>query len=486
MIRFGLILALLVSGNLIAQSSLLLKPGPASSNDISVWNNASVPTGGNFEFEIYAWTNSGLPGFKRAFVEFDLSGIPAGSTILNASLNLFNNPSGSTFGNHSQQSGSNAVIIERVTSPWDQNTASWTNQPSTTTLNQVLGPATGSALANMAYSVTQLVQDMVDYPANSFGFGLRLQSENPFRSLIFASSEHPDSALWPELAVEFLPPSEDSCMFLKPGPQVGKDVAVWNNAPIQTGNTDEFEIYAWTNNGNLGFKRSYLDFDLSLIPANATITSAWIKLYNNPSGSTFGQHSQQSGTNELMVERVTAPWVENTIDWFSQPTVSTVNQKVVPASTSTNQDYVIDVKDLVQDMVNDPTNSFGFGFRLQNETLYRSLIFASSDHANSALWPELNVCWTAVPTITDEGIQESNWKIFPNPTNNLFNIQAPDGWAEQCQLHIINSRGELIWEGIFGEVNNVIQISLEKEPEGIYFIQFLTNDKTFVSRLIKQ
>jgi hypothetical protein len=55
---------------------------------------------------------------------------------------------------------------------------------------------------------------------------------------------------------------------------------------------------------------------------------------------------------------------------------------------------------MVQDMVTNPATNFGFMLRLETEILYRSLLFASSDHSNSALWPELTVSYKYFPTDT--------------------------------------------------------------------------------------
>jgi hypothetical protein len=78
----------------------------------------------------------------------------------------------------------------------------WVNQPATTTQNQVTLPA--STFSNQDYlniNVTSLVQDMIDNPLSSFGFMLQLQTEQFYRSLVFASSDHNNAFLHPKLNV---------------------------------------------------------------------------------------------------------------------------------------------------------------------------------------------------------------------------------------------------------------------------------------------
>ena len=51
----------------------------------------------------------------------------------------------------------------------------------------------------------------------------------------------------------------------------------------------------------------------------------------------------------------------------------------------------INVTQLVQDMVNNPSSSFGFMISMQDTTIYRRLIFASSDNTNPSKHPMLLV-----------------------------------------------------------------------------------------------
>src|SRR4051812_42873829 len=71
-------------------------------------------------------------------------------------------------------------------------------------------------------------------------------------------------------------------------------------ASINTPSPDypSYEAVAWTWSGTPAVMRSIMEFNLSSIPANATITSAKLNLYNNPTSSeNSGQHSSLSGAN---------------------------------------------------------------------------------------------------------------------------------------------------------------------------------------------
>ena len=62
------------------------------------------------------------------------------------------------------------------------------------------------------------------------------------------------------------------------------------------------------------------------------------------------------------------------------------------ASTSEMQDYKnIDVTAMIQEMINKPSENYGFMIRLVNENHYRRILFGSSDNANVKKRPKLVV-----------------------------------------------------------------------------------------------
>lgn len=216
----------------------------------------------------------------------------------------------------------------------------------------------------------------------------------------------------------------------KPGPLVGEDAPVLINTGAcswwQTGNdSDAVNIFAicWTYNNlgcGTGTSRSLLRFsELSNIPANATVTSATLKLY----GVSSSIHSADgnAGNNECIIARVTSPWAENAVTWNTQPTISTVNQIITPATTSVwNWNYTnnsANLVSMVQQMVSTPTQNYGFMFMLQSENIYSSLVFASSDHPNSALWPELIVTYTVPQDTCNTNFEYTLSTLSPNQAN---------------------------------------------------------------------
>ena len=209
------------------------------------------------------------------------------------------------------------------------------------------------------------------------------------------------------------------------------------------GTAPYLNMHAWTNIGNTAIQRALIDFDLSMIPSNATIQSAYLFLFVDMNVSTFpGGHQQLSGSNESIIKRVIANWNELLVTWNNQPGTTTLNQTTIPQSTASNQDYIIDVTNLVQDMINDTINSFGFYMKLINENYYRRMIFASKDNPDPELHPRLHV--TYLPDSTSTNIDEINkWdknllkitniigKETPHKKNTILFYNYDDGTVEK-------------------------------------------------------
>src|ERR1043165_3873061 len=190
-------------------------------------------------------------------------------------------------------------------------------------------------------------------------------------------------------------------LILQPDSACGKDALLHgliSERSVNYGQNAQFMANAWTYGGTPGRVRSVIEFDLASIPPGAIIDSAYLSLYawGLPTGS--GPHSSLTGSNIAWLRRVTSSWNESTVNWYTQPTATTMNQVTVPPSTSPSEDYRINVTPLVQDMVLYPTGSFGFLFMLQTEAYYRRLNFCSSDHSDPLKRPKLEIFYTsAVP-----------------------------------------------------------------------------------------
>jgi hypothetical protein len=156
----------------------------------------------------------------------------------------------------------------------------------------------------------------------------------------------------------------------------------------------DIPVYAWTKDGLPYTLRDLLKFDLSSIPAGATIQSASLYLYSYPPPTLNGNFTDANfGTNNAMlIQQVTSNWSTATVNFNNLPSVSTSTQVVVPSTTSSMLDLNVDVKQQVQSMVSNNAN-YGFLFKMQTETYYCSRIFIGSYHPTVSKHPRLVIVY---------------------------------------------------------------------------------------------
>ena len=144
----------------------------------------------------------------------------------------------------------------------------------------------------------------------------------------------------------------------------------------------ELVIDAWTVGGTPWLGRAAFKFDISAIPANATILSANLFLYSNtpPQNGNFID-ANYGPNNGLILQQITSDWAPSTANWSNQPSVSTANQILIPSTTLSALDININVTSMVASMVNNSAN-YGFFLKLQNEVIYTSRMFVSSHHTS--------------------------------------------------------------------------------------------------------
>ena len=259
---------------------------------------------------------------------------------------------------------------------------------------------------------------------------------------------------------------------LQPGSLLGKDAYFRNLRPDSNqGSHTSFTSIAWTYSSVPVIARSIIDFDFSLIPSEAVIISAELSLYNNPkSQNNNGQHSTLNGSNTVVLKRVTSRWNETTVTWNNQPTTTSVNQVFIPQSTSPNQDYTnIDITRLVQDVIDNPSSSYGFMMSLETEEFYRAMIFSSSDHPDPSKHPKLVIRYRLNTDIQDIGGSENSLKIYPNPSSDYTIVKFNNPRNKIHLLKLYNNDGRLV---LTKEVNKgSIQIERIDLANGTYLLR---------------
>lgn len=223
---------LLLSHSLLSQSIIVLQPGPEQGKDAlvhTIYPNSNL--GNSVNTIAAAWTYNGEFGRIRSLLQFDLTCIQPQSTIDSAFLSLYYNP---TCG-HEGHGGSNSAYIRKVSGNWEENTVTWVTQPPASSINEVFLPASLTTYQNYEnIEVTTIVQEMVDFPAQNNGFMLILEIEETYRSLTFASSDHPQGGLRPKLE-----------LFIGCRIDLGPDTLLCSDSLFSLSAGPEFIQYLW-------------------------------------------------------------------------------------------------------------------------------------------------------------------------------------------------------------------------------------------------
>jgi hypothetical protein len=287
-----------------------------------------------------------------------------------------------------------------------------------------------------------------------------------------------------------------STITLQPGPE-GKDAEIFSCVACgysnrNFGNIGDLCAVSWTNNGNSSKIRGLIQFDLSSIPPGSIIHDARLSLYYNPN-TDEGKHFKYFGNNSALLQRIIQNWDESTVTWNNQPATTTQNQVVIPSSTSNTQDYPnINVTKLVRDMVNNPSSSFGFMLRLQYESHFRKLIFASGDYPVASKRPKLTITYSLPLRTTQETIEltakpsQKRIYLMPNPATNEMSVSINADKNGTATIQLYNLTGQLVFDKktTVTEGLNYIPLSLSFLPKGIYVAKIFTETIRETQRLI--
>ncbi len=157
----------------------------------------------------------------------------------------------------------------------------------------------------------------------------------------------------------------------------------------------EMFVGLWTHGGGFEKHRFLLAPDLSAIPQNAIIDSAFVTFYgtdNATSANISGGQLNNYSENSFYIERITSSW--NAVTWNNQPSTTITNRVAVADLGDGNiGSGKISILSLLKDMVAAPSTSFGLLLKLQDETTggYRRVLFASNYHSKTNLHPVLKV-----------------------------------------------------------------------------------------------
>jgi hypothetical protein len=266
-------------------------------------------------------------------------------------------------------------------------------------------------------------------------------------------------------------------LVLQPGALEGKDAMIGHTPTMNFGTQPDLICNTWTCGGQLCVWRSLIEFDLSSIPTGAQIQSALLYFYAQTNTTQSGGNPTTGNDNKGWFRRLLEPWGEMTVTWNNQPAYTTMNQVELPASVSNAQDYVLDVKQLIIDVLQN--NNYGFVLMQQDEVnFYKSLCFSSSDDPNSARHPKLVIEFKVDHVGINSLPSTASFNLFQK-NNNVYLIQASNLSQPLFELCVYNSVGELMMQERINQ--STASVDFNNLPAGMYLIKCneLNSSNTF-------
>jgi len=424
----------------LAQVEIIIKPDANEGKDAYINTLYSTKNGATPSFIASAWTYGGEEGFGRSFIYFRLPELPAIYSNLQITLNLFYDYSSQ----HEGHGGDNGCKLERITEDWTENGVDWYNQPAVSQEHSIFLPASETSYQDYPdIDVTQLVLDMYENPVHSFGFRMSLIEESIYRSMILASSDHPDESIRPSLVVRY-----DTC-----------------SMPV--------DFYTYQTD-SLHCQFFYSD------PSVTT----WQWNFGNGYGSVLQNPAYnfiEAGTYFVCLE------VENSCGTATICDSVVVCENLVP-------EYTYEIEDLNVSFYNHTIDAltyfwdFGNGFFSFLENPEFRYNYPGDYYVCLTV---SNLCTTSIICDTirvdfSSGMNSSSWDknigIFPIPAHDELFIKSDDNTIRQIELY--NSLGILIERIIPESFQNNYRISLQGNTRGIYLIKMFTEKGNISRRLI--
>ncbi|UCF11744.1 MAG: DNRLRE domain-containing protein [Thermoplasmatales archaeon] len=156
---------------------------------------------GDYEYMIIQNEYGATPGWQiDSLITFDISSVPSDSIILSAELKLYyhqwyaNNPAG------------RQLNLYKITSDWDEETATWNNQPSYASQPTTSSPVPSSTGTWMEWDVTEDIKDFVSGQETNYGW--KVTDENYWGTFDIPQTffRTKESSYVPYLEIEVLVP----------------------------------------------------------------------------------------------------------------------------------------------------------------------------------------------------------------------------------------------------------------------------------------
>ncbi len=172
-----------------------------------------------------------------------------------------------------------------------------------------------------------------------------------------------------------------------------KDAFVCDCLPGQT-NPYAGDQYLAQGRITVCYHKSFLQWDLSSIPDDATITDAEFRIYVSQTSG--------AGGGEMVYFRVIEDWSETTVTYNNMPDHTEAGGVILSSWPGGSSWHTVDITDFVIDWYAGATDNYGIHCGSQNTTAPHDVVYYSSRVSAPAYRPRLVVTYTVPSALETE------------------------------------------------------------------------------------
>lgn len=397
--------------------------------------------------------------------------------IDSASITFFEN----TVNQYHNTFGENASKLFLITESWKEDSVTWNTQPAyNDTISAPIAKQT-DGFGSVKVDISNLVSLMISQELPNNGFLVRLNNEDPYKTLGLTSSDYSianKKPIWKVCYhsiedIVYTKNGDIECATIIPDSTTGIDANISNRSDFINKNFQASynRLMGGTGN-NVGSAEqdwralSKLTF-LDKLPKDITIESASLVIHDYTGPGKVAAHS----SNSSKIHLITESWKEDSVTWNTQPAFDASKFVSVATLAPDYDSTTIDITPLVKEIVEEQYPNNGFLFKLDQETPYKGYNFVSSDHKDQLLRPTWKVCYRqpsllALDDIFASTSAENALIISPNPSTGLITFE------KEISGTVYSTYGRVI-----RSFTNKITLDLNGENSGIYIVETIDGKK---------
>jgi hypothetical protein len=230
-------------------------------------------------------------------------------------------------------------------------------------------------------------------------------------------------------------------LVLQPGPEEGKDTYICCCEPDQN-NPNGPITHLYQGQYGTCYDRTLIEWNLSALPAHATIDSAAMEMWFN---QLWGSES-----GEMVYFPILEYWEETEVTFSTQPAYSHDDSVVTDWPQQNNSWHAVDVTEFVRMWHDGTLENYGIYCHSQNTVSTCCAEFNSSDVATPERRPRLTIEYTAQmsgdPETPADGHRLQLGYVYPNPFSRRTTIRFALDRERSVDVSVFDTLGRLVGE----------------------------------------